>query len=84
MIYPDVPLEEWLDRYPELCVVERQCEGCGRLMRASTPFIMKGYVGIESGDCSCKKNYSRCSCRITITNEEHTRWVNLIEGYIDE
>lgn len=80
MFYPDVSLEEWLEKYPDLYVFGRKCEGCGKTMRTNTPFIMRGYVGLESGDCSCKKNHSRCSVRITTTDKEHTRWVNLIKG----
>lgn len=80
MFYPDYSIEEWLEKYPDLHIHERKCEGCGRIMRTIIPFIMRGYVGLESGDCCCKKNQSRCSVRITTTDKEHTRWVALIKG----
>lgn len=78
MIYPDVSLEDWLKRYPELDLLEKECDHCGSLMRANKPFLTKGYAGVLSPKCECGKNKTICSSRVTTSNEEHQRWLNLL------
>lgn len=78
MIYPDVKLEEWLARYPELDLLEKECDNCGKPMIANKPFISKGFAGLISSNCQCGKNRSICSSRVTTSNDEHQKWTKLL------
>ena len=51
MIYPDISLEEWLKKYPDLKVYERECPKCKAMVRTNRPFISEDYVGIELEFC---------------------------------
>lgn len=56
MIYPDVTLEDWLRKHPELQVLKKTCDSCGKDMFSTVPFMTKDYYGLESPKCSCGKN----------------------------
>jgi hypothetical protein len=71
MIYPDVSLQDWLKKYPELDVLERTCPACGTIRKADRPFVRKGYAGVEAGNCICGKDPSTCSSQVTTTAEAH-------------
>lgn len=47
MIFPEVSLEEWLRRYPELKIIASQCENCGSQMKITRSFVensLQGYL----------------------------------------
>jgi hypothetical protein len=74
MIFPEVTIEEWINKFPELEVISRRCDYCGSIMKSEKPFLMKGYAGLVSPNCKCGKNRGLCSSRITISDYEHKRW----------
>lgn len=78
MIFPDIKLENWLDKYTELEEVRKECNNCKKTMKANKPFLIKGYAGITSEKCSCGKNRSECSSMVTNSIEEHLKWKNLL------
>ena len=59
MIYPDVTIEEWLKRYPELSPPDysRSCHECGTPVHTYKPFIEKDWVGFESNECECGSGF---------------------------
>ena len=75
----DVPLERWLERFPELKVQTRLCDSCGTEMRADRPFLMKGYAGLRAPKCRCGKNKRTCMSMVTTTPEETQKWVTLLK-----
>lgn len=81
MIYPDVPVEEWLKKYPTLTVIESVSYPCGCKIKADRPYITKDYAGLESRKC-CDKGQSACSSNVAISKEENDRWNNLLETFI--
>lgn len=53
MIFPDVTLEEWLEKYPDLGVRKERCNGCGKKsILTNKPFIEKDWVGLAA-ICEC-------------------------------
>ena len=58
MIYPDVSVEEWMERYPELVdmiAVDWQlayCSKCGEKNTPEVPFIKRGWIGFVNEECS--------------------------------
>lgn len=78
MIFPDIRLEDWLKKYPELDLLEKECDSCGRTMIANVPFITKGFAGVISPNCQCGKNRTICSSRVTTSSEEHIKWSKLL------
>lgn len=51
MIYPDVSLEEWLQRYPNLKVHSQECPECKKIISTDRPFRSKHYIGLEGLHC---------------------------------
>lgn len=82
MIFPEISLKKWLEKYPDLDQLEINCDHCGKLMLASKPFIERGYVGILAPDCSCGKNRHTCMSKLTTSKETFNRWSSLINDFI--
>lgn len=80
MIFRDVSLEEWLERYPELEIEEGFCNQCGKTMRTTKPFVEKGYVGLVSPKCSCGLNTNQVMTVLPTSYEEIGFW-NSFVGY---
>lgn len=70
MIFPEITLEEWLEKYPELQILTKKCDNCNKDITANKPFITNGYVGLSSDKCICGKN--KHDCMYYITNSEET------------
>lgn len=51
MIYPNISLEEWLEKHP-IEPVEGKCY-CGRIHRTTKPVILKDYIGLVANKCDC-------------------------------
>jgi hypothetical protein len=80
MFFPDVSLEEWLKKYPELEVISSTCENCGSEMKATRPFIEKHFAGLRIDHCHCGKNRHSTAMAITTTAEKHREWEALLLG----
>lgn len=52
MIFPDVPLEEWLTRYPALDIVKERCSVCRKKIETNKPFVDHRWVGLAA-ICEC-------------------------------
>lgn len=53
MIFPEITLEEWLERYPDLAVRKERCNGCcKKFIKTNKPFIEKDWVGLAA-ICEC-------------------------------
>ena len=59
MLFPQVPLGEWLEQYPELEVEKDVCDECEGELIANIPFIQPGVRGLISPLCSCGKSTTR-------------------------
>ena len=78
MIYPDVTLEEWLKKYPELEVISKSCDNCDAVMSSTIPYLNKDYAGLIAPDCKCQKNKTTCMISVTRTIEVHNEWVEAL------
>lgn len=77
MIFPDVSLQDWLKKYPELEVITRSCDACGALMHATKPFLEKGYAGLVTV-CPCGgRTHQAMSC-VTTSKEESREWSEIL------
>ncbi|MCM2322558.1 MAG: hypothetical protein NDJ90_04780 [Oligoflexia bacterium] len=57
MIYLKVDdLDNWIRKF-DLEVIEYVCPKCNRGFKSSVPFVMKGYVGLETPIHECGPNY---------------------------
>jgi hypothetical protein len=64
MLYPQVPIKTWCNRY-KIIRDRVVCGNCGdNSVEFTTPIAIKGYRGVETGVCS--------SCNV---NPSQTRWV---------
>ena len=57
MIYPDVKLEDWINRY-KLLVVDYSCPKCGGNFPTDIPVILRDCAGLESRIHDCGNNFT--------------------------
>lgn len=53
----DIPLEEFMDKYPlvrEDLNKSVTCLVCGEIKTVNIPFKTEEFIGLKSNDCSCK------------------------------
>lgn len=53
MIFPDITLDKWLQKYPSLSVEFEECPECGNLVKLDIPYISKDFAGLTSSPCDC-------------------------------
>jgi hypothetical protein len=54
MIFPEISLQDWVRRHPQLRVIEVQCLQCDGTIKTEKPFIAKDYLGLLALNCpSC-------------------------------
>lgn len=58
MIYPDVALSEWIERY-SLMVLPYDCPKCGGRFLTTVPVWLDGYAGLESEVHACGAQFTR-------------------------
>lgn len=78
MIFVEEPLEQWLEKYPDLKVIHRECDGCGKPMSTTRPFITKGYVGLRTPDCNCGKQRHSAMTMVTTTAASYKEWIDVL------
>ena len=81
MLFPQVSLEEWCERHPELEIQEIECPSCHAKIRSDRPFMSKNYIGITSAPCSCGSSRVGCESSITRTAPEYAKW-EAVMGYL--
>lgn len=53
MLYPEVNIDTWLEKYPSLRkALPAECL-CGRAVTTLKPYYAKNSLGITSGPCEC-------------------------------
>ena len=59
MIFPDVTIEEWLKKHPELSPPDysKSCHECGKPVHTYRPYIEKDWIGFASNECECGSGY---------------------------
>lgn len=75
MIFVNVTLEEWLSKHPDLKIIEETCDGCGREIKATRPFVTKGYAGLRGTDCDCGNGRHTVMSLVTTSAEKHYEWI---------
>jgi hypothetical protein len=80
MIFPDVPTDMWLAKYPFLKIISSTCDGCRHIRSTTKPFISKEYVGLESPRCECCKSNHSAMYMASICKKEIESWKNTLEG----
>lgn len=83
MIYPDVTLEEWIEKTglpPDLD--EYKCRGCGELFLVCVPVMTKDYFALESPVHKCGKGFT--AAVLTPRSEAKIKiWDNIFENLFD-
>jgi len=74
MIFPDVSIKTWLNKYPNLERVSTTCTDCGKRLFADMPFISSGYIGLISPKCKCGSVRSGCESKTTRIVDEYESW----------
>lgn len=74
MIFPDVNIEEWLRRYPDLKIFKRSCPHCNLDVETNQVFISKDYIGIQLELCPHCGQKVGCSVAIPRTKEKLEQW----------
>jgi len=81
VIYPDVSLEEWLRRYPDLKPKTGLCDACGGPKPTVKPFRYRHGVGIQSEPCKCGKGRHSTSVML-VTDEKHIQmWTEILNKF---
>lgn len=75
MIYPDVNVEKWCERYG-LTVKTRPCLQCGILQTTSIPWASGEWRGLVSTKHACGEDYE-LSTAISINKNERNEWKEL-------
>ena len=78
MIYVDVPLKQWLKKYPELKVLRKKCSKCGQIRFTDKPFVMKDYAGVTAGTCPCGGDGRTASSMVTTNEKKAAEWKALL------
>lgn len=79
MIYLDVNLDVWLQKYPDLKVVEGLCNNCGAVLKSERPFITKEYVGLTSDNCrECSSSSHKAMTFISYDKSKVDEWNKLL------
>jgi hypothetical protein len=74
MIYPDVPVDKWIKKYPTLSVRQGKCHSCRANVSVNRPWISKDYAGIELEYCpSCNVKIGM-SVAIPISAKSKAAW----------
>lgn len=76
MIYPDVELNTWLQKY-DLEVTEKVCPKCKQLFLTKIPILIKGYAGLETPAHECGSNY-KSAIFTPVSNEKNNLWKQVI------
>lgn len=77
MIYPDIPLENWLKKY-DLEVTEKICAHCEGTFQTTIPILIKGYAGLETPQHGCPRQFA--AAVFTPTSFEKTElWQKIIK-----
>lgn len=53
MLFPQVSVEEWIERHPGLEIEKERCPSCRKEIVKDIPYMSKDWVGLHSGECSC-------------------------------
>lgn len=80
MIYPDVPLEEWLKRYPDLKVIEGKCDNrqCGKTKPTIRPIKFRHGIGLEAFPCECGKGRHGTMTMLITDPDENRKWKEIL------
>jgi hypothetical protein len=78
VIYPDVPLEQWLKKYPALKIVTNSCKSCGSEISTDKPFVATDYVGLEAHNCQTCGNNQRAMSILITGKSLLKKWENII------
>jgi len=79
MIFPEISLDAWLKKYPDLEVKQGKCDYCDASLETTRPFISKDFVGLKAPKCPCGKG--RHTTMVAITNSENafTYWEDVMD-----
>jgi hypothetical protein len=75
MIYPQVDLQEWCDRY-SLKPITRPCKGCGKEFETKLPVATKMCRGLAAELHECGENY-----RLVVLRPIDQKFLNLINKF---
>lgn len=79
MIFPEVDLDEWCEKYG-LSKEEDICPDCGRILKPTIPFITKDFFGIKT-DNSGETCGPDCGMAIAIARDPKDRkiWAEIAD-----
>jgi hypothetical protein len=68
MIYPDVPVEKWCEKY-DLHIAKDRCTNCSRIRITNIPFIESGFAGLMSTQCECGMSGDSFTVNVPLNNQ---------------
>lgn len=75
MIYPDISMEKWLNKYPSLKQAKPvKCLQCSEEIYHTRPFIDNDYAGLLSEYCPNCNNKQKTYVIIPISKSELAAW----------
>lgn len=78
MIYPDVDLKSWCERYG-LEIKRRACLHCGQVFETTVPVAVKGYRGLQAPLHECGEKYVG-SIFVPVGRKEIKFWMDFKGG----
>jgi hypothetical protein len=76
MIYPDVTVEEWCERY-SLEPTTEPCVKCGQQVTTTRPFATGSWRGLQAEDHGCGVRYL-LTIAIDSVGSERQSWANFV------
>lgn len=80
MIYRDeFTTEEWIEKHPRLRIMTGSCDGCGKKLKTTRPFMSNGYAGLKAPDC-CERQRHSCMTMVTTNEKSFAKWNEILNG----
>ena len=76
MIYPDVTVEEWAEKYG-LDLTPDQCRGCGKILSNWTPIATRDFRGVITTPHGCEPKYDH-KIYSWVDRAQKGRWSELV------
>lgn len=79
MIFVEISLEKWLEKHPDLKILNSFCNGCGSTLKTEKPFITKDFVGLTSAECQlCHNKTHKAMSFVSYDKSKISDWNDLI------
>ncbi len=77
MIFPDITVKKWLQKYPDLKVLTTNCLQCSSIIETLTPFRTKDYIGLCAKKCPGCGVEHKMQTAFPYSKTEIAEWENM-------